>query len=302
MIPAVDPMLTLKAPAKINWFLLVLGKRQDGYHDLKSLMQCINLYDTLSLEESDDIDVLTEADIRLEENLVYRAALLLKRSSGSKKGARITLKKEIPTAAGLGGGSSDAAAALKGLNTLWGLDVPASELASLGASLGSDIPFFLNGTAALVEGRGERVTPVELSTPHALLIIKPPLGVSAGWAYSNLEGPGKPSNDILIMIKPFVEALENGDYAALNKMASNDLEAPVFKSHPEIRELKDRMLEGGAALSAMSGSGPTVFGLFRDREQAVRARALFSHCWSAVVETLTAGLDTSVTATFPLNM
>jgi 4-diphosphocytidyl-2-C-methyl-D-erythritol kinase len=280
-------MLTLKTPAKINWFLHVMDKRRDGYHNLQSLMQCVSLYDTLSLEEYDDIDVLTESDIPPEKNLVYKAALLLNEKYGSKKGARITLKKDIPIEAGLGGGSTDAAAALRGLNSLWGLDVPEAELASLGASLGSDIPFFLSRTAALVEGRGERITPVELSAPHILLIVKPTLGVSAGWAYSQLEELGKPSD--YVFIKKLVMALENGDYPTLRDMASNDLEAPVLKSYPEIRELKDRLLDCGASLSVMSGSGSSVFGLFKSRSTAEEAVASFPQCWTAVVETLSAG-------------
>jgi 4-diphosphocytidyl-2-C-methyl-D-erythritol kinase len=277
-------MPILKAPAKINWFLFVIGKRQDRYHNIQSLMQCVSLYDTLSIEESDNIDILTESDIPPENNLVYKAALLLKESYGPKKGALITLKKNIPIAAGLGGGSSDAAAALRGLNSLWELNVPEAELASLGASLGSDIPFFLNSTAALVEGRGEMITPVELNTPHILLIVKPTLGIGAGWAYSNLNELSKPLDGNLT--QAFVEALENKDYPTLCVMVSNDLEVPVFKKYMEIRELKDRMLECGASLSAMSGSGSCVFGLFKARNIAEEAAASFPQCWTAVVETI----------------
>jgi 4-diphosphocytidyl-2-C-methyl-D-erythritol kinase len=277
-------MPVFKAPAKINWFLNVIGKRQDGYHDLQSLMQCVSVFDTLSLEESDDIEVFTESDIPLDQNLVYKAALLLKKSYGIKTGARITLRKDIPIAAGLGGGSADAAAALMGLNSLWKLDVPETKLASLGAAIGSDIPFFLNGTAALAEGRGERITPVELITPHTLLIVKPALGISAGWAYSKLDELSKPLDNN--QIKAFTEALENKDYPALFEMASNALEAPVFKKHPEIRELKDRLLECGASFSAMSGSGSSVFGLFKNRSTAEESVASVPQCWTAVVETL----------------
>ena len=136
-------MFTLKTPAKINWFLSVLGKREDGYHEILSLMQSISLYDHLTFEHSDRVEVITDADIPLEENLVYKAAVLLKEKLSVNKGAVITLRKEIPVSAGLGGGSSDAACALSGLNRLWELGLKDEELIKFGGMLGSDIPFFL---------------------------------------------------------------------------------------------------------------------------------------------------------------
>lgn len=275
-------MLTLKSPAKINWFLLILGKRADGYHDIQSLMQCVSLYDTITFEDSDTIEVITEAAIPPEENLVYKAALLLKKASATERGARITLKKHIPVAAGLGGGSSDCACTLSGLNSLWGLDFDRAELSALAGWLGSDIPFFLNGHAALVEGRGERVTPVGLRRAYSILLAKPSLSVSTRWAYSKLTKKSSNINNI----KLFTQALGAGDFSSLNPMIRNDLENPVFEKHPVVRELRDGVLESGALVSAMSGSGPTVFGVFRSRREAEKVAGVVSADWSAVVETL----------------
>jgi 4-diphosphocytidyl-2-C-methyl-D-erythritol kinase len=280
-------MLTLKAPAKINWFLHILGKREDAYHEIRSLMQCVSLYDSLVFEDSSAIEVQTEADIPLEKNLVYRAAIVLKEATGHKGGARITLKKDIPEAAGLGGGSSDAAATLRGLNELWETGLSKEALSTLAASLGSDIPFFMNGPSALVEGRGEKLTPVDIGTPVTLLLLKPDMGVSAGWAYSNARNRTINAVDT----GSFITAIEGRDYSALEDMLGNDLEEAVLERHPEIRRMMDAVLENGAVLSAMSGSGSTVFGLFESPGQAEEAQGKIKAHWSAVVETLVAMPD-----------
>jgi 4-diphosphocytidyl-2-C-methyl-D-erythritol kinase len=287
-------MLAVKTPAKINWFLLVLGKRPDGYHEIQSLMQAVSLYDTLAIEEADTLSVSTDAAIPEEDNLVYRAGLLLREVSGTSKGARITLKKEIPLAAGLGGGSSDAACALNSLNGLWGLGLSVKTLSGLAARLGSDVPFFLNGRCAVAEGRGERVSPVSVGRSYALLLVKPPLGVSSARAYSGLTKTSGNINNIRL----FVRAMEAGDFRSLRAMMRNDLDAPVFSEHPEVGELKKRVAECGALVAAMSGSGPTVFGVFESRNKAEEAaKAIASEntetaaakskaLWLSVVETL----------------
>ncbi len=276
-------MLTLKAPAKINWFLRVKGTRPDGYHDILSLIQCVSLFDTLTFEESKGISVITEAPVPGDENLVTKAALMLGEAAGTSRGARISLVKKIPIAAGLGGGSSDAASTLKGLNTLWGLNLPHRELQDMASGIGSDVPFFLGGPASLASGRGEDLSPVSIKNQVTLLLLNPSLTVSAGWAYSELSGfsdespeyPGK-----------FIKALEAGDLATLREIAVNDLEGPVLKKHPVVNEFEKSLRKAGALFSAMSGSGPTVFGIFTGREQAARAQAAIQAPWSAVVETL----------------
>lgn len=275
-------MLTLKAPAKINWFLRVLLKRPDGYHDIESLMQCVSLFDTLSFEMSDTLELLCNAAIPIEENIVYKAATALKDASGFGRGARISLEKNIPLEAGMGGGSSDAACTLVGLNQLWGLGLPQSELIAIAGRLGSDVSFFLNGPSAIVSGRGERAKPVSIRKSHAVLLLKPEFGVSAGWAYGHLAGFNVPE----AQMDGIISALNEGDYGALSKMLVNDLEGPVVGRHPEIRTLKERAIEEGAVLSLMSGSGSTVFSLFEDSERAESARSAIGAHWSAVVSTI----------------
>lgn len=292
-------MFTLKTPAKINWFLSVLGKREDGYHEILSLMQSISLYDHLTFEHSDRIEIKTHADIPLEENLVYRAAVLLKEKLSVNKGAVITLKKDIPVSAGLGGGSSDAACALSGLNRLWELGLKDEELIKFGGMLGSDVPFFFKGPIAVVRGRGEIVTKLEVVSRHIIVIVKPALGVSSKWAYSEmskllpeltqlendcfLTGLTKRDNNI----KLFCQALERQDFKSIALLMKNDLELPVLREFQVIGEIKDRLLAMGAEASLMSGSGPTVFGVFNSREKAEDAAEAMRPFWSRVVETIT---------------
>lgn len=280
-------MFTLKTPAKINWFLSVLRKREDGYHEISSLMQSVALYDYLAFEQSEEIGIITDAEIPLEENLVYKAAILVKERLSVKKGAVITLRKEIPMSAGLGGGSSDAACTLEGLNRLWGLELSKDELAGLGGMLGSDIPFFFKGPFAAVEGRGEIVTPLNANTPNIILLVKPDMSVSTKWAYSEMnrllpELTKKENN-----IKLFSQALDMQDFKSIAAMMKNDLEIPVIREFQVIGELKDRMLANGARASLMSGSGPTVFGVFDSRGAAEKAAEAMKPNWCRVVETLT---------------
>lgn len=276
-------MFELKAPAKINWFLHVTGKRADGYHEVRSLIQCVELYDFLTFEESDSVEVISGSSVPEKENLVYRAALALRDAAGAERGARITLTKRIPLSSGLGGGSSDAACALKGLGRLWGLDVPRQEMFRVASALGSDVPFFLDGPCAFVEGRGEKTTPAPVKRKYALLLAKPPVGVSSGRAYSELGTYRKGG----VPPESFLCALNGGDFAALRGMLRNDLEEPVFARFPEIRALKERMLEAGALLSAMSGSGSTVFGVFEDVAGAEAAAGFFPSLWRCAAETIT---------------
>jgi len=281
-------MFTLKTPAKINWFLSVLGKREDGYHEISSLMQGISLYDELTFEHSEGIEIRTDADIPLEENLVYKAAVLLKEEFSVSKGAAITLRKEIPVSAGLGGGSSDAACALSGLNRLWELGLKDEELIKLGGMMGSDVPFFFMAPMAAVRGRGEIVTKLEALNRHIVVIVKPAIGVSTKWAYSEISRmlPELTKRDN--NIKLFCHALERQDFKSIALMMQNDLELPVMREFQLIGEIKGRLLALGAEASLMSGSGPTVFGVFSGRKKAEEAVEAMRPYWSRVVETLTA--------------
>jgi len=182
-------MLTYKAFAKINWALSVLNKRNDGYHDIISLMHAIDLYDTLIFEPSSGIEIQTELPIKRENNLIYKAIIALQQYTGIKKGIKVTLQKQIPIGAGLGGGSSDAATTLKALNELWGLNLGVNTLQEIGASIGSDVPFFFNLPLCIVEGRGDIIKPLKIEKSYTLVIVKPKFSISTKWAYEflNLE-------------------------------------------------------------------------------------------------------------------
>lgn len=285
-------MLILKAPAKINWFLHVVRKRDDGYHDIVSFMQWVNLYDSLVIEHSDMVEVITESDIPLENNLVYKAAMVIKEHAGVDMGVRIVLKKEIPMAAGMGGGSSDAAFAMMGLNRHWNLNMGRHELARLGAMLGSDVPFFFHGPASLIEGRGEIVSPVEIKRSYAILLVKPPVDVSTAWGYAEIDRHSSRHSHSEVLtkkndnIKLFCHALEAGDLSSLSQNWGNDFESLVISRYPVVGDIKQGLLKRGALFSAMSGSGPTVFGVFESEQVASEAMRDMLPNWCRVVRTL----------------
>ncbi|MEW6570265.1 MAG: 4-(cytidine 5'-diphospho)-2-C-methyl-D-erythritol kinase [Nitrospirota bacterium] len=285
-------LLSLNAPAKINWFLQIEGKRNDGYHNIVSLVQCISLYDELTFQHADSLEVICDLDIPsldipMAENIVYKAAYFLKKWTSCKKGALIKISKKIPVGAGLGGGSSDAAYALIGLNELWRLKLKKRELSSIAAKIGSDVSFFLNGFFALVEGRGDKVTPQKMDVSLILLVVKPPFSVSTPWAYSSYDQlKTSPLTKNPVEIKLILQALLERDFASLKKLLVNDLEEAVCRKYPIISEIKRRLIETGALVSAMSGSGPAVYGVFENTEWAERATILMKPNWCRVVETL----------------
>jgi 4-diphosphocytidyl-2-C-methyl-D-erythritol kinase len=293
-------MLTLKAPAKINWFLKVLGLRNDGYHDIQSLMQKISLYDTLSFAGSANLVVECESQIPVEENLVYRAAELLKNAYDVKYGAHIRLEKHIPTGAGLGGGSSDAATALMGLNQLWSLNCSREDLCAIARQLGSDIPFFLYGPVSFAYGRGEKISSRMAQKILHVLLVKPHIFVSTAWAYKNFRVSGEGHDGVMKgfyskltkkagkvnNIEHFIRVLEDEGDTILPDAVLNDLESVTVKEFPVIAEIKDKLRKAGAVLAAMSGSGPTVFGLFESRRETEDASRIFEEHWTAAVETI----------------
>lgn len=283
-------MLTIKAPAKINWFLYVLGLRDDGYHEIRSLMQKITLYDTLTFSLSEDLILETDTSIPVEQNLVYKAAALLRNAYGVREGARIKLLKNIPVGAGLGGGSSDAAAALKGLSELWSLNIVHEELSTLACRLGSDVPFFLRGPISFAEGRGERLTSCRAQKAIHLLLIKPPFPVSTAWVYGEIRKGGwsrlTNKSDKVDNIEFLISSVERAGFRDAAEFISNDLESVTVKSFPVIAEIKKKLINKGAILSLMSGSGPTVFGVFHCQEDARKVSRSFKDCWTAVVRTI----------------
>lgn len=278
-------MLTLNSPAKINWFLRVTGRRSDGYHSICSVMQPVGLYDTIVLERRREaIEIESDLNIPLTENLVYRAALLFKEFTGKRAGVRISLTKRIPLQGGLGGGSSNAATTLIGLNTLWNTDIPVERLARLSSPLGSDVPFFIYGTASFVEGRGEVVKPLGIRpSPLNLLIVKPDFGVPTSTAYKNVSHYRECN---ISSVARITEALKTGQMHLLSPLLENDLEEPVYRMYPLLGSLKQRMIEGGALAALLCGSGSSVFGLFQDRKSAEESSSDFGDMWTAVTETI----------------
>ncbi len=295
-------MFTISAPAKINWSLHVLNKRHDGYHNILSLLQCINLYDKLTIEPSDKIELLSNIDVPQEHNLSYKAALMLQKHAGINKGAKIILYKSIPAGAGLGGGSSDAAHTLMGLNKFWGLGLDNSELKSLSGDIGSDVPFFFHCPIAYVAGRGEVVKPLVIDTSYSLLLIKPPVSVSTAAAYemlnrqrhgvnqyykesfilSDLTKDDHDRHNIYLIYKALIER----DFSILQSHINNDFEVVIASRFPIIQKLKNELLDSGAYVAVMTGSGSAVFGLFQSRQEAAAASARFKFYWNTIADTL----------------
>lgn len=274
---------SVEAPAKINWFLSVVGKREDGFHDIVSAVQCVSLFDSLSFESSGEIELASDLDIPRAENLVYRTAVLLRRHASVGEGVRITLRKNIPAAAGLGGGSSDAAFTLMGLNRFWDLGLGEEELKRLGAEIGSDVPFFIGGPFSLLEGRGERVSRLETGNPVVMLLVKPDIAIPASWAYGVYSAElTKKSIDI----KLFCQALDRQDFDSLRHMIFNDLEKGVTEKYHIIAEIKELLIQNGALVASMSGSGSAVFGVFHSEEEAQGAALHMGEHWCRVVRTL----------------
>jgi 4-diphosphocytidyl-2-C-methyl-D-erythritol kinase len=260
---AIPQTVFVPAYAKINLTLAVLGKRLDGYHRLASVMQTISLHDTLRIEATTtgEISCVTDVqELQSPENLAYRAASLLQSESGvANRGARIELHKRIPTQAGLGGGSSDAATVLIALNRLWHLDFTTQRLEELAARLGSDVPFFIGGGTRLVEGRGEFVTPLPDAEPLWLVLVKPSIGVSTAVAFRALTPADYGDR---AKTEALAQAIQRGSSIPFQSLI-NSLERSVFAAHPELGEAADALHAAGAPVVRMSGSGPTLYAPFR---------------------------------------
>lgn len=264
--------ISLKAPAKINLFLEVLGKRNDGYHELETVMQEIDLVDSLEFEEIDEgIKLECEnSSIPLNENnLVYKAAELVLRECGIKKGVAIRLEKRIPVGAGLGGGSSDAAATLKALNSLWGIGLNDVELMELAAKIGSDVAFFIKGKTSLCRGRGEKVYPIEVKSKLNYLVVFPHVEISTKSIYGNLKiDLTKNRKDVSV----FAKAMENSDVAKIGKLLFNRLEETIFSLYPNLLQMKNLLERFGFCGLLVSGSGSAIYGLCSNRNQAEMIR------------------------------
>jgi len=277
--------LTLSAPAKINYLLDVIGKRNDGYHDLRMIMQRVNLCDeiTLTLTDTPGISVICNSSggPNGPKNIAWKAAQALLDIAESDNGVKIVITKNIPVAAGLGGGSSDAATVLMGLNELLKIGLTDQQLMETGRTLGADVPFFIFKKTALAEGIGEKLTHLPEMPKCWIVLINPGVRVSTAWVYRSLQLTNKGELNI---IPKFFKSIE--DVAAI---LSNDLESVTIQAFQVIAKIKERLMDSGAVGSMMSGSGPTVFGVFKsfDAAEAARLEATKDTNWfSVTVETL----------------
>ena len=266
-----DEMI-LKALAKINLGLDVVRRREDGYHEVRMIMQTIHLYDKLHLVKEKESGIRITSNLSYvptnESNLVYKAGKLLMDEFQIQEGVSVDLMKRIPVAAGMAGGSSDAAAMLYGMNEMFGLGLTRKQLMERGVKIGADVPYCLMRGTALAEGIGEKLTQLLPMVKCPVLIAKPQISVSTKFVYENLkltEETIHPDIDVL------VHDIENGDLHAIASHMGNVLETVTIPNYPIIAQIKEKMLQDGAINSMMSGSGPTVFGLFEDEKTAKKA-------------------------------
>lgn len=260
--------IKLKARAKINLILDVLSKRPDGYHDVEMIMQTIGLHDEIFIKETESfIRIYSNCNVipLNETNIAFKAAKLIMKYVKIKRGIDIFLHKNIPVAAGLGGGSADAAAVLIGLNKLWNLELSVDNLAKIALSLGADVPFFTLGGTAIACGIGERLTPINTLENVIILLVKPVFAVSTVQVYSILDQAQITQRPNLPQM---LDALMCRDLKGVGENLCNVLEQVVCRMHPEILLIKQEMMHNGALGSLMSGSGPTVYGIFDDYIQA----------------------------------
>lgn len=266
--------ITRKAYAKINLGLDVLRRREDGYHEVKMIMQTVDIFDTLTFVKKNEPGIRLKVDNEElsedKDNLIYRAAELLMEKAGVKQGVEITLEKRIPIAAGMAGGSTDAAAAFHGINELFDLGYSLEDLQMLGVTLGADIPYCLAGGTAISEGIGEILTKLPEPPQCTLVVAKPDINVSTKFVYENLH-----ANTLAYHpdIDGMIEAIKIGSLQGITDRLGNVLETVTVREYPIIEEIKNLMKQEGAENALMSGSGPTVFGIFTNEESAQAAAA-----------------------------
>lgn len=259
-----------KAPAKINLSLDILKKRDDGFHEVEMIMTTIDLSDRIELYEleNDEIKVSLESKYvpNDERNLAYKAAHIFKEKYNILRGIHIKMKKKIPVSAGLGGGSSDAAAVLRGLNKLWSLRIPVEDLALIGLEVGSDVPFCVMNTTALIKGRGEIICTLPSPPACWVVLAKPNIGISTKTIFQEVvvENVKHPNT------KEIIEALKSDNFEKLCKNMGNALEDITIRMYPEVQRIKDKMRQAGISNVMMSGSGPTVYGLVKQESKAQR--------------------------------
>lgn len=266
--------LELKALGKINLGLDILGRRENGYHDVRMVMQTVYLYDRVTLEKTREPGIEISTNLSYlpvnENNIAYKAAELLRGEFGIREGIRITLEKHIPVAAGMAGGSSNAAAVLFGMNRMFGLGLSEEGLKERGVTLGADVPYCIMRGTVLAEGIGEILTPLPPLPKCYVLIAKPPLSASTRTVYEKIDREDIKSHPD---IDGILAGLQEGDLQQVAGSMGNVLEQVMLEEHPVLQRIKDVMIGAGALNAMMSGSGPTVFGIFTSRGRARAAAA-----------------------------
>lgn len=264
--------IRLKARAKINLGLDVVRRREDGYHEVKMVMQMLRLYDQIDIEKTQESGILVRSNLSFlptdERNIAYKAAKVMIDQFGLEQGVIIRIEKHIPVAAGMAGGSTDCAAVLYGMNKLFGLRLNQKKLREIGVKLGADVPYCLMRQTALSEGIGEILTPISPFQDCPILIAKPSISVSTRHVYEHLKLDEQTMHPD---IDGIVTALADGDLYGVTDRMANVLETVTVPEHPVIDEIKKQMMASGAVNALMSGSGPTVFGIFDDEEKAKKA-------------------------------
>ncbi len=265
--------IQLRAMGKINLALDVLGRLENGYHEVRMIMQTVQLYDRVTLTLREDADIVIHTNLPFlptdKNNIAWKAARLMADTFGLDRGVDVDIEKHIPVAAGMAGGSTDAAAVLFGMNRLFGLGQPMKRLMELGVTLGADVPYCLMRGTALSEGIGEILTPLPALPDCHILIAKPGVSVSTRSVYERIDSCGVPSHPD---IDGMIGALKANDLDGVADRMANVLEAVTIAAHPQIDAIKQTMKDCGAKNALMSGSGPTVFGLFDDKAKAIRAK------------------------------
>ncbi|MBN8544801.1 MAG: 4-(cytidine 5'-diphospho)-2-C-methyl-D-erythritol kinase [Ignavibacteria bacterium] len=257
--------LIINSPAKINFGLFITQRREDGFHNIETIFYPLQLCDEIVMRECDHLLIETdnpELNIDIENNLIFKAVKLMESKTGRPLNCRIRLEKRIPMGAGLGGGSSNAASVLLGLNDLFDLKFSKDDLRGFGAELGSDVPFFIHPVPSFGAGSGEILTPLDFELEGVMVVVNPGIHVATGPAYKNCK-PGKAPFNLLELNEQ-----KSFDYNKLRYVIKNSFEETVFMDHPEIGEVKERFFKAGAEFALMSGSGSTVFGIFESTKKA----------------------------------
>ena len=277
-------MFKINAYAKINLTLELLGKLPDGYHEISSIMQQIDLCDELEFNKSDQIKVICNEPIPEEQNIVYRALMLLRNRYSIGDGDIIKVTKKIPIGAGLGGGSSDAAAAIEGLNKLWKLKLSNEQMAHLSSNLGMDVAFFINKGTCLATGRGDKVKKIKSCPKMDILIVNPGFKINTKDAYSLVQesdcGPK-------FKTESMIRAIEKNDFDGIAGSLHNDFERIIYEKYPVIGKIKNEILDNKAANALLSGSGSSVFGIYKKKTDLDEAYERLKNKYKFVMKTCT---------------